>query len=359
MMLLSQLIDEYEQALFKTHGNELLPSHLKALADMKNCRNSGSLLMMAECDQCHHQAFLPHSCGHRSCPHCQHFDCQQWLERQRKKLLPVDYFMVTFTLPAQLRKMAWLNQKRVYSLLFSLAWETLTSFGLKDKKLQGKLGATAVLHTNTRALDFHPHVHFIVPAGSINEKHTLWRKKSGEYLFHEKNMAKVFHAKWIDAIKQSELTVKETIPSQWIIDCAHVGQGNKALTYLGKYLYRGVLPEKNILKNQDGQVTFCYTDNKGVRRTRKLPGGDFLWLLLRHVLPRGFRRARDYGFLHGNAKRMMNLIRYVLRCFTPPTNTATPEKRATFCCSQCRGSMRIIATRLKSKTNLLPVIIDT
>jgi len=73
MMLLSQLIDEYEQALFKTHGNELLPSHLKALADMKRCRNSGSLLMLAECDQCHHQAFLPHSCGHRNCPHCQHF----------------------------------------------------------------------------------------------------------------------------------------------------------------------------------------------------------------------------------------------------------------------------------------------
>ncbi len=359
MILLSQLITEYENDLLKNHRHELLPSHFKALADMKNCRNSGSLLMMAECDQCHHQAFMPHSCGHRSCPHCQHFDCQRWLERQRQKLLPVDYFMITFTLPAQLRSMAQLNQKFVFNLLFSLAWETLKSFGLRDKKLMGKIGATAVLHTNTRSLNFHPHVHFVIPAGAIDKHHKLWRKKSGTYIFHEGNLAKVFHAKWIDAINKSDLTVKETIPSHWIVDCSHVGQGNRALTYLGKYLYRGVLPEKNIIQNRSGEVTFRYKDNNGIEKTRTLSGAEFLWLLLKHVLPRGFRRARDFGFLHGNCKKVLNLLRYILRCFSPPTNKNSQSKRATFCCPNCGESMRIIATRLKPKKNLLPLMIDT
>lgn len=359
MIALSDLIGEYQQDLLASHGHELLPSHHKALSAMALCRTSGSLLMMAECEQCQHKAFFPHSCGHRHCPHCQHFDCQQWLERQRAKLLPVDYFMITFTLPAQLRPMAWLNQKIVYSLLFALAWETLKTFGLNDPKLMGKIGATAVLHTNTRALDFHPHVHFIVPAGAVNTKHTLWREKVGEFLFHEGNLAKVFHAKWIEAIKQSDLSVKETIPSQWVVDCQYVGHGDKALTYLGKYLYRGVLPEKNIIQNQDGQVTFCYQDNKGVQKTRKLPGGEFLWLLMKHVLPRGFRRARDYGFLHGNCKRMIRFLRYVLRCFSPPKCSDESSIRATFSCEKCGSAMRIIATRLNPNTSGLPMIVDT
>jgi len=359
MILLSELINEYEQDLFHAHGHELLPSHLKALAAMKGCRTEGSLLIAAECEQCHHTAFFPHSCGNRHCPHCQHFDCQQWLERQRAKLLPVDYFMITFTLPAQLRSMAWLNQKFVYSLLFTLAWETLKTFGLNDPELMGKIGATAVLHTNTRALDFHPHVHFIIPAGAVNEKHALWRKKEGKFLFHKGNLATVFHAKWIDAIKKSDLSVKETIPSQWVVNCQHVGHGNKALTYLGKYLYRGVLPEKNIVSNHDGEVTFCYKDNTDQRCTRKLPGGEFLWLLLRHVLPRGFRRARDYGFLQGNCKKIMNFLRYVLRCVTPAFNPNISSKRATFTCEKCGGTMVVIATRLKPETNRLPLVIDT
>lgn len=359
MILLSQLIDEYEQDLFSAHGHQLLPGHLKALEAMKRCRTSGSRIMVAQCDQCQHQVFLPHSCGHRNCPHCQHHDCQQWLIRQREKLLPVDYFMITFTLPAQLRPMAWLNQHLVYSLLFKLAWEVLNRFGRNDRKLLGEIGATAVLHTNTRSLDFHPHVHFVIPAGAVDKKQKLWRKKSGKFLFHEKNLAKVFHAKWIEAIKAEGLTVTDTIPDQWVVDCQHVGHGNRALTYLGKYLYRGVLPEKNIVSNDDGQVTFTYKENTGKKRTRKLAGGEFLWLLLRHVLPRGFRRARDYGFLHANCKKTIQMLRYILRCVLPVDQVNKKLVRPTFSCEKCGGSMTIIATRLSPDINCLPMIIDT
>jgi hypothetical protein len=189
-----------------------------------------------------------------------------------------------------------------------------------------------------------------VPAGALDVKHHLWRKKSGKYLFNENNLAKVFHAKWINAIKKQKLIVKDTIPSDWVVHGKHVGRGDKALTYLGKYLYRGVLPEKNILSNHNGKVTFEYINNKNQKRTRILAGADFLWLLLKHVLPRGFRRARDFGLLHGNCKRMIVILQTISRGFTLPAVKPLPS-RATFCCPKCEGRMKIIATRLPSLFN--------
>ena len=264
------------------------------------------------------------------------YQSQQWIERQRAKLIPVDYFMITFTLPSQMRALAWGNQKVVYDLLFKLAWETLKTFGLNDKQLAGMIGATAVLHTHSRALNFHPHVHFIIPAGALEKKSNVWRKKDGEFLFEHENLALVFRAKWIDALKTQALQVEDTIPDKWVVDCRHVGRGDKALTYLGKYLYRGVLPEKNILQNQDGKVTFGYHDNEGNYKTRRLPGADFLWLLLRHVLPKGFRRARDYGILHPNCKRVINLLHLVFQYVVPKANEPFSQ-RAQFCWPQCVG----------------------
>ena len=348
MILLSQLIAEYGDVLWRDYHDRLLPSHYRALEAMKQCRTQQSLLFMAQCEDCCYQAFYPHSCGHRSCPHCQTQEGEQWLARQRRKLLPVNYFMVTFTLPAQLRSLAWQHQRVIYSLLFSIGWEVLLSFGLKDKALSGKLGATAVLHTHSRSLDYHPHVHFVLPAGAINQQQKLWRKKSGKYLFNHHNLAKVFKAKWFEALKENKLWVNETLPGKWVVDCKQVGQGDKALVYLGKYLYRGVIQEKQIIKNQNGQVTFTYVDNTNTRRTRTLPGAEFLWLLLKHVLPRGFRRARDYGFLHGNSKRLIHLLHLILGFVTPVIQEVEKAQRKPFCCHHCGGFMKVIATRLPS-----------
>lgn len=345
MILLSEVISEYYPALIAKHGQTLLPGHHAALSAMQTCRTEQSRVMLARCEDCDYQTFYPHSCGHRLCPHCQHHESQQWIERQQRKLVPTDYYMITFTLPAQLRPLAWQNQSVIYSLFFKLAWNTLKTFGLNDKKLQGQLGATGVLHTHSRELNYHVHIHFIVPAGAIDVKHNLWRKKSGDYLFNQNNLATVFHAKWIDAIKKQKLFVKDTIPSDWVVHGKHVGQGDKALAYLGKYLYRGVLPEKNIVSNHNGKVTFQYTDNKNRQQTRTLSGADFLWLLLKHVLPRGFRRARDFGYLHGNCKRMIMILQVISRHFTLPP-IMEKSIRSTFCCPRCESQMKIIATRL-------------
>lgn len=346
MIALSTLIDRYEGTLLERYGSALLPEHRRALSAMRVCRTAESPMMMSQCSACEHSTLYPHSCGHRSCPHCQHHESQRWLERQYKKRLPVNYFMITFTLPKQLRPLAWDHPKAIYGELFKIAWETLSQFGLSDKSLQGKLGATAVLHTHTRRLDYHPHVHMIVPAAGMDEKSKLWRKKRGKYLFRQQNLARVFRAKWLASLKALKFSVKEPLPEKWVVDCRAMGSGEKALVYLGRYLYRGVLSERNILSDRDGQITFRYTDNKGSTQTRTVSGAKFLWLLLRHVLPKGFRRARDYGFLHANSKRLIHLLQYLLHLI--PIRVEE-RSRPTFLCKQCGGKMAVVAVRIDNR----------
>ncbi len=353
MILLSTLVTAFGVEVRKKYEGRLLPGHQRALYALRICRTEESPVFLVQCGDCRSQKAFPHSCGHRNCPHCQHREGQQWLERQRKKLLPVDYFMATFTVPAQLRSLVWHNQRIGYDLLLKLGWQTLLSFGLNDPQLKGKLGAHAVLHTNSRSLDFHPHVHFIVPAGALSQKHRLWRRKKGKFLFCHENLATVFRAKWFQAMKEQGLKVRATLPKDWIVDCKYVGRGDKALTYLGKYLYRGVLQEKDILRCENGKVTFRYTENTGKVKTRTLPGADFLWLLLQHVLPRGFRRTRDYGFLHSNCKKLITLLQYLFRQWVSPFQGEV--KKPLILCKACGGTMAIIATRVRLNPKVQPV----
>jgi hypothetical protein len=345
MILLPHLIAEFADALREHSGHRLLPRHERALTAMQDCRTERSPVLVVRCPDCGQRETLPHSCGHRSCPHCQHRERQQWLQRQRAKLLPVDCFMATFTSSPQVRPLAWQHQRLIYDLLLKLGWQTLSDFGLNDPRLKGKIGAHAELHTHSRRLDFRPHVHFIIPAGALDTKHRLWRRKHGNYLFHEGNLAKVFRAKWFQALNDEGLKLRTTIPKDWVVDCQHVGRGDKALTYLGKYLYRGVLQENDILSCENGEVTFRYNDNSGKVKTRTLDGPAFLWLLLQHVLPKGFRRTRDYGFLHSNSKPLIQLLRYLFRCVAHPP----PEKRAKppIPCKACGVVMEIISTQIR------------
>jgi Putative transposase/TrwC relaxase len=214
-------------------------------------------------------------------------------------------------------------------------WQTLAELGHNDKALRGDLSATAVLHTHSRALDYHPHVHVVIPAGAVDPIQREWRTKPGRFLFSHQALAKVFRAKWFAAMAERGWRVSARLPEEWVVDCKHVGNGDKALIYLGRYLYRGVLPEKNILRCEAGQVTFRYTDNQRRTRTRTLAGADFLWLLLRHVLPKGFRRSRDYGLLHPNRKRLIQLL-HPVKVVAPLPKPKVPRH-----CRECGGAVTL------------------
>jgi len=350
MIYLSSIIKTFEKSFIAQYANKLLPSHRKALTVMRDCRSKQSPKMLVRCDNCEQQQYVPHSCGHRNCPHCQAHESQQWLERQLKKQVPADYFLVTFTLPAEFRSLTWHHQRKVFNMMLQSSWDTLKAFSHNDKQLQGMPGAIAVLHTHSRRLDFHPHVHVVMPAGAIDREKQLWRTKKSKkpFLFKHKALAKVFRAKMLEAIHQAGLSMPEIYPDTWVVDCKHVGSGEKALVYLGRYLYRGVIQEKDIIACKNGYVSFRYQNSKTKQfETRILTGEAFLWLMLQHVLPKGFRRVRNFGFLHPNSKRLIQILQLICK-LDPNRALAWIKKRPPMLCKCCGGSMVIIKTRIRS-----------
>jgi len=321
MMLLSEVVNSFEAKLRLSHGHRLLPSHLRALSAMRVCRTQSSRQMLACCSDCEHHMMIPHSCGHRLCPHCQHFESQRWLENQQQRRVPAEYFLITFTVPRQLRLLAFGHQRVFYSTLMSCAWRTIKQFSENDKELRGRPGAIAVLHTHSRRLDYHPHVHLVVPSAAINTRLRHWRtRRQSGYLFSQKAL-------------------------QWVVDCQSVGRGDQAITYLGRYLYRGVIREKDIVSMTQETVTYRYIENTGKVRVRTLRGEDFLWLLIQHALPKGFRRARNYGFLHPNSKRLIQVVQ-VLLLRTGLIGPQPKQQRAPIICSNCGNHMTLVGLGL-------------
>lgn len=339
MIRLAHIVETYAADLIAQYG--LLPSQVAALNAFQTCRSHMSHRMQLACDDCSDHTYLPHSCGHRHCPHCQAHESQRWIDQQMQKLIPGNYFMVTFTLPAQFRALAWHNQRVMYDLITRSAWETVNTFSQHDKKLRGSTGAVTVLHTHNRRLDYHPHVHLVMPAAAFDNKSRRWRNKDGGYLFNHKALAKVFRAKVLEGVKQAGLKLPGSYPADWVVDCKEVGSGQQALIYLGRYLYRGVIQEKDILSCDKGRVTFRYQNGQTkLIETRTLSGVAFLRLILQHILPKGYRRARNFGFLHPNSKlvRLVQLIKRVVLPLSKP--------RPTLRCKCCGGAMKIIRTRI-------------
>jgi hypothetical protein len=362
VITLARLIEQFEPDLLLRHGHHLLPSQVQALSAMARCRTRFAPQMLAQCSACGEQRCVPHSCGHRACPHCQQHESQLWLQRQLQSLVPATYFLITFTLPGELRALAWSHQRLVYPMLMQCAWQTLASFSRNDARLAATPGAVGVLHTHSRRLDLHPHVHMVMPAAALDTQRGLWRTKcrrprrrgqaaaaqagSGGFLFSHKALAKVFRAKLLAALQAAGLRLPDSLPATWVVDCRCVGDGQKALLYLGRYLYRGVVQEADILSCCGGKVTFRYRDARsGKAALRTLPGADFLWLVLQHVLPKGLRRVRSFGFLHPNSRRALRLLQLLhLRPARPPAQAA-PVPRPVWRCG-CGGAMSVLRRRM-------------
>jgi hypothetical protein len=342
-MELASIINQYYDAFIAKYAKTLLPGHLKALNAIRRCRTPDSGELYVQCTKCGQAQWWPLSCGHRSCPKCQNHEAGQWIDRQQAKLLPAPYFMVTFTLPYELRPLAWSHQREPYSILFACAAGTLKDFGLNPKNLGAEIGMSMVLHTHNRKLDYHPHVHVVVPGGGVDKRRRQWKKKKEKYLFNKDALAKVFRARFLAALNKAGFFIPKGVPGKWVVDCTYVGKGITALKYLSRYLYRGVISEKNIVSNQNGRVTFKYIESRtGKTLYRTLKGEDFIKLIIQHVLPKGFRRVRDYGFLHSNAKKLLTLVQLILRVVT---SVVKLRPRPVFKCSCCQSPMVITGFR--------------
>ena len=327
-MKIKQLIAQHAKALTNKYAHQLLPGHRKALDAMLACRSHCGEFVIG-CKQCQSYNNVPLSCGHRNCPQCQSHLGAIWLARQKQKLLPVNYFMVTFTLPQELRSIAWRHQSILYDLLFKSAAEAIKTIGVNNYNV--KLAMTGVLHTHKRDKGYHPHVHFIVPGGGLcsDGQNTFWKPLPKRFLINEFALAQVFRGIFLRNLFKQSIDLPNGLPKKWVAHIDSTGKGDKALAYLSRYLYRGVISEDDIRTNNKGQVTFQYRKSKTNQlETKTLSPEDFLWRILQHVLPRGFRRVRDFGFLHANAQLQLKQIQLLLRVKLPRRK---PEKTVGQC----------------------------
>jgi len=292
-----------------------LPAHkLRALDAIVKCRTSYMGGHVEACSSCGVVRTAYNSCRNRHCPQCGAIDKERWVLAREADLLPVRYFHVVFTVPDKLNGLFMNNQAPMYNLLFRAAWEVLHDFGRTKKWIGGKIGTTAILHTWGQNLQYHPHVHFIVPGGALmpNGK---WRhsRNRGKYLFDTAQMSGVFRARFVEQLRSvlKDKTVDGAFPAglfdkDWVVYAKQpFGGPEKVIKYLGRYTHRTAISNDRILEVGSETVRFAWLDyrNNYARQTTTLPGEEFLRMFCQHILPPGFTRIRHYGFLSSAAKR--------------------------------------------------------
>jgi hypothetical protein len=317
----TELAEVFEQhgpqyrALF---GDKMLPSHHQAMRAIERCRTPTLGGHIYICDACGETQYLYHSCRNRHCPKCQNNKAYLWLEKQQATLLPVTYFLLTFTLPAELRQVARGNQQLIYGLLFRASAASVQHLAQDKRFVGGQVGMVGVLHTWGRNLCYHPHVHYLVPGGGLAEDGS-WAPSRANFLLPVKALSRIVRAKFRDALRKADPGCFATIPAaawhkEWVVHCQPVGRGQHALRYLAPYIFRVAIGNKRILKLAHGKVTFRYrpTDT-GKLKTCTLPAQEFIRRFLQHVLPRGFVKVRYYGFLSHSLRHRLAAIRQLVQ----------------------------------------------
>ena len=285
---------------FAAYGKGMPSSHRKALASIERCRTPLLGGHVVQCDGCSVQEFVYHSCRHRSCPKCGRAQNDAWFAARESELLPVPYFHVVFTVPEKLHKVIRRYQKWVYPLMLRAAAETLQKFGRNPEHMGGDIGGMTVLHTWTRTLMYHPHVHCLVPAVYLGEggEVALVRRPR---LASQRALAKVFKGKLLAMMRAEVVGLhvpRSADRSKWIAHVDVARQGSDiVLKYLSRYVNRTALSDHRIISVTQTDVTFKYqTKDRKSWLTMKVSGLEFLRRFLQHVLPKGIQKIRYFGF---------------------------------------------------------------
>lgn len=344
-------------------GDRLLPSQKRALRDLEACRTAYFGGHLKQCDRCGGKVYTYHSCRNRSCPKCHRDQTDRWIEKQRARLLPCRYFLLTFTLPSELRPLARAHQKKLYGLLMSCAAAALQKLCLDPRYVGARIGCLAVLHTWTRAMLYHPHVHLLVTAGGLSADSTRWIDcQRPNYLAPVEALSVIFRAKMCAALKKAKLldqAPREVWKKDWVVHAQPAGSGEKVLDYLGRYVFRIAIANSRIERIDNGQVTFRYRENRS-RKLRRvtLAAHEFIARFLQHVLPRGCAKVRYYGIWSSSCSRQLEHARALLTPQTPASHPAAspaaPEPAAPIApaarCPHCRlGQLIVIEVLLPQR----------
>jgi hypothetical protein len=349
----AEIFRRYGPAYREKFGERMPLRHRLAMAAIEQCRTEAMGGHVYHCEACDEALYSYHSCKNRHCPKCQNETAEQWLVEQQELLLPTPYFMVTFTLPAELKQLARSNQKIVYNILFRTSAAALQQLAQDPRFVGGRIGMVGVLHTWTRDLSYHPHVHYLVPAGALAADGQRWLPARRDFLVHVRPLSVLFRAKFRDELQKTPLFERvpaETWTKDWVVHCQPVGSGVAALKYLAPYIFRVAISNNRILKLEDDQVTFRYKDSQtGETRHCPVTAEEFIRRFLQHVLPKGFVKVRYYGFFSHSNRQLLQTIRQLLAGSgtakqTDPHLAHPAAQDRALRCPQCGKVMRLVET---------------
>src|SRR5215468_7423271 len=353
MPSVADVVRRYGEEYLERFGAIMPGEHKKVLRDIAACRTGELGMVLYRCEDCGWMHALGRSCGNRHCPSCQRDKAEAWLENQTDRLLPCPYFLVTFTLPAELRALARAHQRVVYAALFEASSAGLRALAANPKFVgTDRLGFFGVLHTWGRTLEYHPHVHYVVPGGGLSADGSCWLPSRADFLVPVQALSVVFRAKFRDLLQREgllNLADPAVWRRDWVVHSQAAGDGRASLHYLAPYVFRVAIGDHRIVSCDDGQVTFTYR-RSGSNRPRKmtLDATEFIRRFLQHVLPAGFQKVRHYGFLSPRSGIALEAVRWLVTVLTGaifalvaqgaegPTTPSAPR------CPACGGPMTVL-----------------
>jgi Putative transposase/Transposase zinc-binding domain len=333
----------------------------------------GSLYRCRGCGTVH---YTYHSCNDRHCSLCGHNEAQQWLEQHSQLLLPVPYFMVTFTLPDPLR--AWIrsNPRLGYQLLFKTSARALQDLAANPKRLGGELGLMGFLHTWSRTLIFHPHIHYLVPGGALSLDHRHWVTKGSKFFVSRYPLADHFRTLFHRALTRESPQALLGLPAivwrqRWSVKVNAMGSGHQALGYLSRYVFKTATGNRRLLQLPDGRLRWPFRNSRTNRPDHvHLQPEELIRRFLQHVLPAGFHRVRLFGWFHPAGRLKLNRVRALLNrsphltqaeqeAWQLPEELITPAHELENSppvplCPQCHQPMELQATWLAGRPVPLP-----
>jgi hypothetical protein len=346
------------------------------MSAIETCRTEALGGHVAACTKCNHQHIAYNSCKNRHCPKCQAPAARDWMEARAEDLLPVEYFHMVFTLPAEIARIALWNKRAVYGLLFKASTEAVATIAADPKRMGARVGMTSVLHTWGSALTHHPHIHMIVPGGGLSRDGSRWVACKPGFFLHVRVLSRLFRRLFVEglmalhsagqlrffgdltALADASAFAKWLAPLRkvdWVVYAKPPFGGPEAvLAYLSRYTHRVAISNHRLVSADADTVAFKWKDYRIKRGDRmkimRLPTFEFIRRFLMHVLPDRFHRIRHYGFLaSGGRKKKVAQIRALLGA----TGSAGPDRPADDPpvpltlrepCPSCGGPMRIIET---------------
>lgn len=330
----------------------------KALQSILTCRTEAMGGRSYRCERCERDHFAWHSCNHRLCPICGAADTADWVADRLERRLPVPHYMVTFTLPSQLRSVCREAPGPFLKAFFASAARAVKDVLKDPRHMGGECGFLGMLQTWTRDLRLHPHIHFVVPAVAIDSNGRLKRPRSAKWLARGEVFASRLRTLLLKAAREKGLLGESEIQSLWRIgwncDVESFGSGENAIKYLGAYVCKGPISDSRILSVDADTVTISVRDREsGQRRAVRVDGIEFVRRYLQHALPAGFHRVRHYGFMHGRSKEKLAAIRELLGAPPVPKAPKHPDEPApAMFCPRCGEAMRLVGHRSRAPPHL-------